>query len=222
MSKREVLDKIREAGVMPVIRADSAETALQIAEAILDGGIDCLEITMTVPNALQVIKTLDEKFGGRAMIGAGTVLDAAMAEGCLAAGAKFIITPYLNVEIIEFCNRAETVICAGALTPTEIYTAHRAGADCVKVFPASAMGGASYLRAVRAPFPQIKLVPTGGVNLDNIGEFFAAGAFGVGVGGELASGKLLAAKGRAEITRLATLYREKCAVAKSLDGSREE
>lgn len=215
MTKREVLDKIREAGVVPVIRADSPESALEVCEAILEGGINCLEVTMTVPDALRVIGELDEKYGDEVLLGAGTVLDAQMAQSCVEAGAKFIITPFLSLETIEFCNRVETVICAGALTPTEIYTAWRAGADCVKVFPASAAGGASYLKSILAPFPQISLIPTGGVNIETIGDYFAAGAYAVGVGGELADAKILRAKGREEIIRLAALYREKFLTAKA-------
>lgn len=216
MSKREVLGKIRETGVVPVIRADSPESALEVCEAILEGGINCLEVTMTVPDALHVIRDLNEKYGDKVLIGAGTILDAQMAQNCVEAGAKFIITPFLSVETIEFCNRAETVICAGALTPTEIFTAWRAGADCVKVFPASAAGGASYLKSILAPFPQINLIPTGGVNLETLSDYFAAGAYAVGVGGELADAKILRSKGREEIGRLAALYREKVLAAKAI------
>lgn len=209
MKKQQVLEKIREAGIVPVIRAGSVESALEISEAILDGGISCLEITLTIPGALRVIRELNEKFGEKILIGAGTVLDAEAARNCLEAGANFIVTPYLNVETIGFCNRFELAICAGALTPTEIFTAWKAGADCVKVFPASAVGGAGYLKSIRAPFPDINLMPTGGINLENINEYVAAGAFAVGVGGELADAKILASKGKSHIRHLAQLYREK-------------
>lgn len=216
MSERnqEVLRSIESAAVVPVVRASSAETAARICEAIVAGGINCLEVTLTIPDALPLIRNLRERFGETVLLGAGTVLDVAAAGKCLDAGAQFIITPYLNPEIIEFCQSAGAVVCAGALTPTEIFSAWRAGAHCVKVFPASAAGGANYLKAIRAPFPEIRLVPTGGVDLANVAEFFAAGAFAVGVGGELADEKILSSRGAAEITRLATRYRAAASDAK--------
>lgn len=137
---------------------------------------------MTVPDAPEVIKKLFEKFGDEVLIGAGTVLDVETARRCLEADAKFIVTPCLIVQIIEFCKSNEVLICAGALTPTEIYAAWSAGADVVKVFPVSAMGGASYIKSLKAPFPQIELLPTGGLKMEDLAEFTEAGAIAIGIG----------------------------------------
>jgi 2-dehydro-3-deoxyphosphogluconate aldolase / (4S)-4-hydroxy-2-oxoglutarate aldolase len=172
----------------------SAEAAVESAEAIIAGGIKSMEVTMTVPNALNVIKDLSEKFGNETLIGAGTVLDTETAKKCVAAGAKFIITPCLIIEVIEFCSRTNVPILAGSFTPTEVFTAWKAGADVVKIFPAS-VGGADYLKALKAPFPQIKMMPTGGISLKNAGDFLKAGAFALGIGGELVNPK---AKNKAE------------------------
>lgn len=208
MNKREVLEQIQSTGIVPVIRTKTKDDAQKIAEAIVEGGINCLEITMTVPGAVELIKELTEKFQASVLIGAGTVLDENAAQSCIAAGAKFIVTPYLNLEIINCCREAGVLICAGALTPTEIYTAWRAGADIIKVFPVSAMGGANYLKAVKSPFPNIRLMPTGGISLTNVSDFIEAGAFAVGVGGEISNAELLKQKGKPGITRLASLFRE--------------
>ena len=199
MDKREVLERIESGRVIPVIRTDSKEKAAEIAEAILEGGINCLEITMTVPNAIQLVGELSRKYR-EIIVGAGTVLDEGVAKDCIAAGAKFIVTPYLNLEVVDVCNQAGILSCAGALTPTEIFTAWRAGADVIKVFPIAAMGGASYLKALKAPFPDIKLLPTGGISIDNFHEFLEAGAIAVGVGGEISNWDLLKSKGKSEIT----------------------
>ncbi len=184
MNKAEVIEKIKQIGVLPVIRAESMDEARQVVEAVRKGGITTIEITMTVPNAVDLIADLSKSFDD-ILIGAGTVLDAETAQKCIEAGAKFIISPALNFETIELCNQAEIAVMPGALTPTEILTAWNAGADFVKVFPASAVGGASYLKAVKAPLPHVKLVPTGGVSLDTAADFIKAGAEAVGVGGEL-------------------------------------
>lgn len=184
MNKSEVIEKIKQIGVLPVIRAESMDEARQVVEAVRKGGITTIEITMTVPNAVDLIADLSKSFDD-ILIGAGTVLDAETAQKCIEAGAKFIISPALNFETIELCNQAEIAVMPGALTPTEILTAWNAGADFVKVFPASAVGGASYLKAVKAPLPHVKLVPTGGVSLDTAADFIKAGAEAVGVGGEL-------------------------------------
>ena len=200
MDKREVLERIESSRVIPVIRTDSKEKAAEIAEAIIEGGINCLEITMTVPNAIQLLAELSRKYQESVIVGAGTVLDGAAAKDCIAAGAKFIVTPYLNLEVIDVCKQAGILICAGGLTPTEIFTAWRAGADVIKVFPIAALGGASYLKALKAPFPDIKLLPTGGISIDNFREFLEAGAIAVGVGGEISNWDLLKSKGKSEIT----------------------
>lgn len=209
MNKKEVLDFIKTLGIVPVLRADSAVEALEIADAIIAGGVNCLEVTMTVPEAVFVIAELAAKYENKALIGAGTVLDVETGQKCVDAGAKFLVTPCLIPAIIKLCNSEEIVICAGALTPTEIFKARQTGADVVKVFPAGAMGGANYLKALKAPFPNIEIMTTGGVSLENITEFLKAGAIAVGVGGELVSTKLLREGKAVEMTRAAQKYLEK-------------
>ncbi len=183
-SKAEVIERIKQIGVLPVIRANTQQEARQVVDAVKLGGITTIEVTMTVPNAISLIENLAKDYGDELLIGAGTVLTEEIAAQCIKAGAKFIISPALNLKTIEFCNKEEIAVMPGALTPTEILTAWNAGADFVKVFPASAVGGASYLKAVKAPLPQIRLIPTGGVSLDTA-DFIKAGAEAVGVGGEL-------------------------------------
>jgi len=181
----DVLKRIREIGIVPVVRATSASEALAAVEAIRAGGIDILEITLTVPGAVQIIAELTGRIGDEALIGAGTVLDADSAQACIAAGARFIVSPSLDIPTIELCRRLNVAVFPGALTPTEIVTAWRAGANAVKVFPANALGGATYLKSVKAPLPQIELIPTGGVSLKNVADFIEAGAFALGVGADL-------------------------------------
>jgi len=177
-----VVDRIREIGIVPVVRASSSEEALAAVEAIRAGGIPILEITMTVPGAVRIIEELAKH---DALIGAGTVLDAETARQCIDAGARFIVSPSLDIPTIETCNALDVPVFPGALTPTEVVTAWKAGADAVKIFPANAVGGATYLKSLKAPLPQIELIPTGGVSLKNAGELIAAGAFALGVGADL-------------------------------------
>jgi len=180
-----VLAAIVKIGIVPVVRTDSAEGAIQAIEAIYRGGIRCAEITMTVPGAIRALEKVADKFGDKIILGAGTVLDPETARACMLAGAEFFVTPSLNVATIEMAKRYSKVIMPGALTPTEVLAAWQAGADAVKIFPCSAVGGAKYIKALRAPFPHIEMVPTGGVNLETIGDFLRAGACAAGVGGEL-------------------------------------
>ena len=184
-----VMERIREVGLVPVVRASSAGQAFTAVEAIRAGGIPILEITLTVPGAILIINELAKRLGDDALIGAGTVLDAETAQQCIDAGAKFIVSPALDIPTIELCRRLAVPIFAGALTPTEIVTAWKAGANAVKVFPANAVGGATYLKSVKAPLPQIELLPTGGVNLNTAADFIKAGAFALGVGADLVSGE---------------------------------
>lgn len=195
-----------EVGIVPVIRADSAKKAIAAAEAIVEGGISVLEVTMTVPGAIEAIRHAVKNHGHRVVIGAGTVLDARTAGHCFDAGAEFLVTPGLDVETVRAANAAGKLIMAGALTPTEIMTAWSAGADFVKVFPASAVGGASYIKAIRGPLPQVPLVPTGGVNLDTAADFLRAGASALGIGGELVSSSALSSGDMTRITELAKQY----------------
>ncbi len=191
MTKSEVLSTIRQVGLLPVLRADSPEQALAIAHALEAGGVTVLEVTMTVPGALKVIERLIAEKGDSILVGAGTVLDPETARAAMLAGAQFVVSPALNPATIEICSRYSIAVFPGALTPTEVLAAWQAGADAVKVFPASAMGGAKYLKALRAPFPQIDLIPTGGVSLANAREFLEAGAIALGVGGELVDAKAI-------------------------------
>jgi 2-dehydro-3-deoxyphosphogluconate aldolase/(4S)-4-hydroxy-2-oxoglutarate aldolase len=185
MTRAEVCKRIETVGIVPVIRAPSPELALLASEAILAGGISVFEITMTVPDAPAVIRALRTRLAGRALIGAGTVLDAADARACIEAGAEFIVSPGFDPATIAAAHAAGIAAMPGALTPTEVIAAWKAGADVVKIFPASALGGASYLKALKGPLPQIKLMPTGGVNLSTAKDFLAAGAVALGVGSEL-------------------------------------
>jgi 2-dehydro-3-deoxyphosphogluconate aldolase/(4S)-4-hydroxy-2-oxoglutarate aldolase len=215
MKKEDVLKCIRKIGLLPVLRAKSADEALALAEAIEAGGVTALEVTMTVPNAIEVIHKLVKQTEGRILIGAGTVLDAETARACMLAGAAFIVSPSLNVKTIEVCRRYSVPVMPGALTPTEVLTAWEAGADVVKVFPCSALGGASYLKALKAPLPQIELIPTGGVSLATAAEFLAAGAFALGVGGDLVNPKAIA-EGKPEI--ITQTAREYMAIIKKSRG----
>jgi 2-dehydro-3-deoxyphosphogluconate aldolase/(4S)-4-hydroxy-2-oxoglutarate aldolase len=191
MNKSWVLQRIRDIGLVPVVRAESADQAKRAVAAIMAGGVSVLEVTMTVPGAIDVIKQLSQAFGAEALIGAGTVLDPETANKCIQAGAQFIVSPALNEDTIGFCRKQDVAIFPGALTPTEVVRAWNAGADAVKVFPAGAVGGASYLKALKAPLPQIELVPTGGVSLKTAADFINAGAMALGVGADLVDMKAL-------------------------------
>jgi 2-dehydro-3-deoxyphosphogluconate aldolase / (4S)-4-hydroxy-2-oxoglutarate aldolase len=197
MRKVAVLKTLKEIGLVPVLRAESVEKALAVAEAIAAGGVTVLEITMTVPGAIKVMRTLAEKRPD-ILIGAGTVLDAETARMCILEGAKFVVSPALNVQTIEMCHRYSIAALPGALTPTEVVTAWQAGADVVKIFPASAMGGAKYLASLKAPLPQVEMIPTGGVSQTTAAEFLEAGAFALGVGADLVNTKAMA-EGKPEI-----------------------
>ena len=185
MNKAEVIQTIRGIGIIPVVRAQSADEAMLAIDAIREGGIPILEITMTVPGAVGVIEEVSKRYGGEALVGAGTVLDGETARACIQAGARFVVSPALNFETIEVCRSEGIAVMPGALTPTEVVQAWSAGADFVKVFPAGAVGGASYLKALKAPLPQIELVPTGGVSLKTAADFIKAGASALGVGADL-------------------------------------
>jgi 2-dehydro-3-deoxyphosphogluconate aldolase/(4S)-4-hydroxy-2-oxoglutarate aldolase len=205
MNKIAVLNTIKEIGLVPVLRAESAEQALALADAIAAGGVNVLEVTMTVPGAIHVMRWLAEKRPD-ILIGAGTVLDAETARMCILEGAKFVVSPALNLQTIEMCHRYSIAVLPGALTPTEVVTAWQAGADVVKVFPASSLGGAKYLKNLKAPLPHIELIPTGGVSLASAREFLEAGAFALGVGADLVDHKAVAAGHPETITENARQY----------------
>jgi 2-dehydro-3-deoxyphosphogluconate aldolase/(4S)-4-hydroxy-2-oxoglutarate aldolase len=198
MSKERTLHTLLEIGIVPIVRADSAEKALRAAQAICRGGLRALEVTMTVPKAIRVIEKVADEFGAEMLIGAGSVLDAETARACMLAGAEFFVTPALNLKTIEICHRYGKIVMPGALTPTEVLTAWEAGADLVKIFPCGNLGGPKYIKALKAPLPQVLMVPTGGVSLDNTAEFFKAGSSAVAVGSELCD-KQAMADGRYEV-----------------------
>ncbi len=207
MEKSAVLKRLEESGLVPVMRADSVERALALAQAISAGGVKVLEVTMTVPGAMEVIRRL-VKDSPEILVGAGTVLDAETARACMLEGAQFIVSPALSLKTIELCRRYSVAVLPGALTPTEIVTAWEAGADVVKVFPAGALGGAKYLASLKGPLPQIPMIPTGGVSLATAAELLRAGALALGVGSDLVDAKALA-EGRPEIiTATAQKYLE--------------
>jgi 2-dehydro-3-deoxyphosphogluconate aldolase/(4S)-4-hydroxy-2-oxoglutarate aldolase len=205
MEKAAVLKSLQETGLVPVLRAESVAKALALAEAVAAGGVNVLEVTMTVPGAVEVIERL-VRDRPDILVGAGTVLDAETARTCILAGAQFVVSPALNVKTIAMCHRYSVAVLPGALTPTEIVTAWEAGADVVKVFPAGAMGGAKYLVSLKGPLPQIKMIPTGGVSLATAKEFLEAGAFALGVGSDLVNAKAMA-EGKPElVTETARRY----------------
>jgi 2-dehydro-3-deoxyphosphogluconate aldolase/(4S)-4-hydroxy-2-oxoglutarate aldolase len=197
MEKAAVLKRLQETGLVPVLRAESIEQAIALAEAVAAGGVNVLEVTMTVPGAVEVIERL-VRDRPDILVGAGTVLDAETARTCILAGAAFVVSPALNVKTIAMCHRYSVAALPGALTPTEIVTAWEAGADVVKVFPAGAMGGAKYLKSLKGPLPQIEMIPTGGVSLGNAKEFLEAGAYALGVGSDLVDAKAMA-EGKPEV-----------------------
>jgi 2-dehydro-3-deoxyphosphogluconate aldolase/(4S)-4-hydroxy-2-oxoglutarate aldolase len=178
-------------GLVPIVRASSPDDALRAAEAIIEGNIGIAEITMTVPNAIQVMEKVAGQYGDKVLLGAGTILDPETCRAALLAGAEFIVTPALNLQVVEISRRYSKPCIPGALTPTEILTAWQAGADLVKIFPCGPVGGPKYIKALKGPFPQIEFVPTGGVNLETAPEFIKAGAAAVAVGGELVDAKAL-------------------------------
>ena len=206
MTKEQVFRRIGEIGIVPVVRAKSGMQAVSAAEAVASGGIPIVEITMTVPGAIDVISELVRSMGKDLLVGAGTVLDVDAAKRCIDAGAEFLVSPGLDVEVVTLANRQGTLIMAGALTPTEVISAWRSGADFVKVFPCGNVGGPKYIKALKGPLPQVPMVPTGGVNLETAADFIKAGAAALGIGGELVSASALASGNLGEITAAARQY----------------
>jgi len=200
MEKREIFTKMVDEGLIPVIRVASASEAIDVANAIKEGGVSFIEITMSVQGAIDVIKELTGRYKDEIIMGAGTVLDPETGRAALLAGAQFIVSPTLNLDLIHLAHRYSAVVVPGAMTPTEILTAWNAGADMVKVFPAAQLGGPAYIKALRGPLPQVLLVPTGGVNLQNAGAFIQAGAAALGAGGELVDKKAVTEKKFSVIT----------------------
>jgi 2-dehydro-3-deoxyphosphogluconate aldolase/(4S)-4-hydroxy-2-oxoglutarate aldolase len=218
MKREDVCRQIERVGIVPVVRAPSAELAVRAAEALLNGGVSVLEITMTVPDAMAVVALLRERFGERALVGAGTVLNAEQANACLDAGAQFIVSPGLDLGTVQAVRARGVAMLPGALTPTEVMAAAKAGADLVKIFPCSAAGGAKYLRALRGPLPQVKFLPTGGVSLANAHEYIAAGAVALGIGTELVDVALLEQGQDGELTLRAQKFVQAVHAARELLG----
>lgn len=192
MRHEQIIAAIKDIGVVPVVRTSSAETAIKAIQAVYRGGIRAAEITMTVPGAIRALEKLADEFGDKIVLGAGTVLDPETCRSCMLAGAQFFVTPALKHSTIEMAKRYSKVICPGALTPTEVLTAWEAGADFIKIFPASAVGGAKYIKALKAPFPHIEMIPTGGVSIETTPDFLRAGAAAVAAGAELIDAKTIA------------------------------
>jgi len=205
-TKLQVLALLRQGGIVPVVRAQSSAIAVKVAEALVEGGITTIEITMTVPDALAAIREVRSRIGTGVLVGAGTVTSRALAEGSLDAGAEFLVTPCVVADVLDVARERSVAVLPGALTPTEVFAAWSAGGDIIKIFPASNVGGAAYLKALKGPFPQIPLCPTGGVNLQTIGDFIKAGADAVGVGGELVAKAAIDRGDFAELTSLARQY----------------
>lgn len=214
MTNSEVRARIIEIGIVPVVRAGSSREARLAVDAVCAGGIPIAEITMTVPGAIDVIADLIRDMGRDILVGAGTVLDAETARLCLKAGAQFIVSPGFDSGIVSLVKRSGKLMMAGALTPTEVITAWKAGSDFVKIFPCGTAGGAKYIKALKGPLPQVSMVPTGGVNLDTAADLIRAGADALGVGGELVSAEALGS-GRVDVItdaarKFVAVVRENC------------
>lgn len=207
--KDEILRRIGHTGLVPVVRAPSVEAAVGAARAVKAGGVDIIEITFTVPGAREAIERVSREMGDEVLVGAGTVLDAQTARVAIAAGAQFIVSPGLDVPTIEMAHRYGKPAVPGCLTPTEVLTALAKGADMVKIFPADCVGGPKYIKALLGPIPQVELVPTGGVNLENAGDFIKAGAAALGVGGSLVDKRAVTEGNWEVITENARKFLEK-------------
>ena len=207
LSREQDLDRILRCGIVAVIRLPKPEAVSALADALLAGGVEVLEVTFTVPKAHQVLEQVVDRLGDRVLVGAGTVLDPETARVALLAGAQFVVSPTLNLEVIRLCKRYSRLVMPGAFTPTEILTAWEAGADIVKVFPSDVTGPA-YLKAIRGPLPHVRLMPTGGVNLATAADFLRAGACALGVGGSLVDPKAVASGDMKLIESLARQYVE--------------
>ncbi len=206
--KLATMEWIERIGLMPVLRARSIAEAHALVGAMVDGGLTVMEVTMTVPGAIELIAELTQRYGDTVLLGAGTVTNAHDCQASIEAGAEFVVSPSLHLDVIAKTRELGKVSIPGALTPTEVITAWRAGADFVKVFPCSALGGASYLRSLKAPFPELRLIPTGGVTLQTVPDFVSAGAVALGVGADLVNAKAIEQGKPETVTNAARLYLE--------------
>ncbi len=207
MSRDQVVQQIAQAGIVAVLRADNGKVLADVTEALVAGGVTALEVTFTVPKAHQVLEYVADRFGDQIQLGAGTVLDAETARIAILAGAQFLVSPAVDLPTIELAHRYDKAMLPGALTPTEVVTAWQAGADVVKIFP-SDLTGPGYLKALKGPLPQVRMMPTGGVNLDTAEDFLKAGAFALGVGGSLVEKKAVESNDMDRIRDLAAQYVE--------------
>jgi 2-dehydro-3-deoxyphosphogluconate aldolase/(4S)-4-hydroxy-2-oxoglutarate aldolase len=201
-SRSEIIGQLLNPGIISVVRIDQPAQIPSICDALIAGGVPAIEITMTVPNALDAIRTARERVGDHGLVGAGTVLNAAAAQAAIAAGAEFVVSPITRLEIIEAAHAADKPVMIGAYTPTEAQTAHEGGADFIKIFPADKLGP-GYIKNLRGPLPHLRIVPTGGVDLTTAAEFLKAGCVALGVGGSLLTAEILKTGNSAELTRLA-------------------
>ena len=217
MSRNENLQRVLDLGIVSIIRAESGEQLGDVAQALYDGGIDVIEVTFTVPGVLDIISAVKKTLGDKIVLGAGTVRDTESARAAILAGAEFIVTPTVNADVIRLCNRYDKMIMPGGFTPTEILTAWEAGADIVKVFPAD-VGGPGFLKAVHGPLPQIRLLPTGGVDLETLPAFVKAGACAVGLGSALVEKRAVAA---GDLNRIQSLAEQYVAKMKEARGQEE-
>ena len=204
-SKSQIISLLTDPGIIAVVRAQKAAQVIPLSEALIAGGVIAIEITMTTPNALEAIRDARKKVGERALIGVGTVLDEKVCRDAIEAGAEFVVTPICRTEFVAIARAADRPIMLGAYTPTEAQTAYEAGADFIKIFPADSLGP-GYIKALRAPLPHLRIVPTGGVDVHNVGDFLKAGCAAVGVGGSLASAKMLQEEDWLGLTRLAEQF----------------
>ncbi len=214
MTKPEILQRLLDPGIIAIIRADSSAQLVEAAGALLAGGVTAMEVTMTTPNALQVIREVVGHFGAKILMGVGSVIDPETVRHAVAVGAEFIVTPVTKPEVIAAANQAGKPIASGAFTPTECLLAHESGADFVKLFPAE-FNGPAYVKALLAPLPQLRIVPTGGVTPENVRAFFAAGSVAFGVGSALVSKAVLESKDWPELTRRAAEFVKAVRAAKS-------
>jgi 2-dehydro-3-deoxyphosphogluconate aldolase / (4S)-4-hydroxy-2-oxoglutarate aldolase len=217
MTKAQIIQKMLTPGVVAVIRADSSDQLVHVAKALKAGGVTCMEVTMTTPNALDVIKKVTEELGESVLMGVGTVLDTETCRAALLAGAQFVVTPVLKPDVIALCNRYSKPIVAGAYTPTEALTAHEAGADFIKIFPADSLGP-GYIKALKAPLPQLEIIPTGGVDVQTAPEFIKAGCAAVAAGGSLVSKEILRTQNWDKLTDTARAFVVAVAGARAVSG----
>jgi 2-dehydro-3-deoxyphosphogluconate aldolase/(4S)-4-hydroxy-2-oxoglutarate aldolase len=213
-SKQQIIEQLLNPGVIAVVRAKRADQAVPLAEALVAGGIIAVEITMTTPNAIAAIKAASDKLGDRALIGVGTVLDEATCQAAIEAGAQFIVSPICRRELVPIAQKAGKPIMLGSYTPTEAQLAHEAGSDFIKIFPADTLGP-NYIKALRAPLPHLRIVPTGGVDLKTIGDFFKAGVAAVGAGSSLISKDVLDKDDWATLTKTAAEFVKAAQAARS-------